>query len=209
MPDNEIKADLNGDGLEDVAFLLTQDGGGSGTFYYVVVALKAGTGYKGTNAIFLGDRIAPQKTEIHNGELVVNCAERRPSEPMTVQPSVGVAKYLKIKDDRLVEVLSKLTCASSRLMKRLILGSVMALFLMDGPAAAECVYQGVLYSEGARVCMHRTMFMCRGERWVRTAERCWERYFTQASPLQQAGQEKARGGCPGPGGKVQANPGRV
>ena len=73
-------------------------------------------------------------------------------------------------------------------MKRLILESVVALFLMSEPAAATCIYQGVPYSEGARICMHRTMFMCRGERWVRTAERCWEQYFTQTSPTQHAGQ---------------------
>src|SRR3569833_2092325 len=30
---NELKADLNGDGKEDVAFILTQQTGGSGTFY--------------------------------------------------------------------------------------------------------------------------------------------------------------------------------
>ena len=73
-------------------------------------------------------------------------------------------------------------------MKRLMLGSVAALLLMGGPAAATCIYQGVPYSEGARVCMHRTMFMCRGKRWVRTAERCWESYPAQASPFQPAGQ---------------------
>ena len=61
-------------------------------------------------------------------------------------------------------------------MKRLIWGSVVALLLMSGPAAATCLYQGVPYSEGARVCMYRTMFMCRGERWIKTAERCWEKY---------------------------------
>ena len=65
-------------------------------------------------------------------------------------------------------------------MKRCMLGIVMAL-LLGGPVAAECIYHGVPYSEGARVCMHRTMYMCQGERWVKTAERCWERYFTRAS----------------------------
>jgi len=67
-------------------------------------------------------------------------------------------------------------------MKRLIWGSVVALLLMSEPAAATCLYQGVPYSEGARVCMYRTMFMCRGERWIKTAERCWERY-SKVTPL--------------------------
>ena len=83
-------------------------------------------------------------------------------------------------------------------MKRLILESVVALLLMGGPAAATCTYQGVTYSDGARICMHRTMFMCRGKRWIRTAERCWERYSTQASPLPHARQRP-------PGVLVQAN----
>ena len=101
---NEVTADLNGDGLNDVAFLLTQSGGGSGTFYYVVAALKTSNGYAGTNAVLLGDRIAPQTTEFREGELIVNYAERRPNEPMTAQPSVGVSKYLKISDGRLIEI---------------------------------------------------------------------------------------------------------
>jgi hypothetical protein len=65
-------------------------------------------------------------------------------------------------------------------MKRVILGVIVAQ-LLDGPVVAECIYHGVVYSEGARVCMYRTMYMCRGERWVKTAERCWERSFTRAS----------------------------
>jgi hypothetical protein len=65
-------------------------------------------------------------------------------------------------------------------MKRCMLGIIMTL-LLGGPVAAECIYQGVPYSEGARVCMHRTMYMCRGERWVKTAGRCWERSFTRVS----------------------------
>ncbi len=95
---NESKGDLDGDGDEDNAFLVTQDGGGSGTFYYVVVALKTADGYKTTNAFFVGDRIAPQTTEINTSalELRVNFAERKPGEPMTAQPSMGVTLYLKV-----------------------------------------------------------------------------------------------------------------
>ncbi|TSC86538.1 MAG: hypothetical protein G01um10148_524 [Parcubacteria group bacterium Gr01-1014_8] len=100
---NDAMGDLNGDGLADVAFLLTQQSGGSGTFYYVAAAQKAGNGYRGMNAVLLGDRIAPQSTEIHNMQIIVNYAERRGDEPMTAQPSIGVSKYFRINNGRLTE----------------------------------------------------------------------------------------------------------
>ena len=101
---NDAVGDLNGDGREDVAFLLMQDAGGSGTFYYVAVALRTAAGYQGTNAILLGDRIAPQTTKIENALVIVNYAERKPDEPFSTKPSVGVSKYLKVIDGKLVEV---------------------------------------------------------------------------------------------------------
>lgn len=101
---NNASGDLNGDGISDVAFILTQNTGGSGTFYYVAVAIKTPNGFAGTNAVLLGDRIAPQTTEITDGELRVNYAERSPDEPMTAQPSVGVTKYLKVYNNTLQEI---------------------------------------------------------------------------------------------------------
>jgi hypothetical protein len=71
---------------------------GTGTFYYVVASLQTPSGYTGTNAIFLGDRIAPQTTEIKNGEIIVNYADRKPTDPMSAQPTVGVSKYFKIQN---------------------------------------------------------------------------------------------------------------
>lgn len=100
---NEAVGDLNGDGMLDVGFLLTQSMGGSGTFYYAVVAVKTKDGYVGTNAVLLGDRVAPQTTEIRDGNLIVNYAERKQGEPMTTRPSVGVSKYLKVVDGKLME----------------------------------------------------------------------------------------------------------
>ena len=106
---NEAKGDLNGDGLADVAFLVTQDSGGSGTFYYVVVALKTSSGYKITNAFLIGDRISPQTTEINTSakELYVNFAERKPGEPMSAQPSVGATLILKVTSGGVLEGLMK------------------------------------------------------------------------------------------------------
>ncbi len=86
--------DLNGDGTPDAAVMLTEDAGGSGTFFYVAVAIKTTNGTQGTNPILLGDRIAPQNVEIKNGRIVVNYADRKLNEPMTTPPSVGVSAYL-------------------------------------------------------------------------------------------------------------------
>jgi len=101
---NEAAGDLNGDGVPDVGFILTQSSGGSGTFFYAVAALKTAAGFHGTNAILLGDRIAPQALEIRNGQLVVNYADRAAGEPMSTSPSVGVSKYLQVSGTTLSEV---------------------------------------------------------------------------------------------------------
>lgn len=98
---NEVIHDFNGDGREDIAFLLTQENGGSGTFYYVVAALSTVNGYVGSQGLLLGDRIAPQTTEISSNPnqkdvIVVNYAERKPGEPMTAEPSVGKSIWLKL-----------------------------------------------------------------------------------------------------------------
>ncbi len=87
---NELVKDLDGDGDDDIAFLITKETGGSGTFFYAVVGVNDGGNYRGSDALFLGDRIAPQTTESGEGNsFIVNYAERAPGEPMTAQPSVG------------------------------------------------------------------------------------------------------------------------
>lgn len=93
---NSATGDLNADDKQDVAFILTQSGSGSGTFYYIVASLSTATGYKGTNAILLGDRISPQSTEINNAEITVNYADRLATDPMTTAPSIGTSKYFKV-----------------------------------------------------------------------------------------------------------------
>jgi len=103
---NEVRHDLNDDGREDIAFLLTQETGGSGVFFYIVAALNTPDGYVGSHATFLGDRIAPQTTHMDEGKtangtnrqnvIVVNYAVRRLGEPFTVRPSIGKSIWLKL-----------------------------------------------------------------------------------------------------------------
>jgi heat shock protein HslJ len=94
---NEVRGDLNGDGREDVVFLLTQETGGSGTFYYAVAALDTERGLVGSQAVLLGDRIAPQTTSLQSdGVIVVNYADRAPGDSLTTPPSVGKTLWLKL-----------------------------------------------------------------------------------------------------------------
>ncbi len=92
---NEVKSDLDDDGREDIAFILTQQTGGSGTFYYLVAALNKEGGFIGSDAVLLGDRVAPQSTNMGKGNiLIVNYADRKAGESFVVQPNEGKSMWL-------------------------------------------------------------------------------------------------------------------
>lgn len=93
---DEAVGDINGDGKVDKVFFVTKETGGSGVFFYVVGMLATDTLPKGTQAVAIGDRIAPQSLEIRDGVVLVNYAERKPDEPFTSQPSVAKTVRLKL-----------------------------------------------------------------------------------------------------------------
>ena len=98
---NELKTDLNEDGREDIVFLVTQQRGGSGMFFYAVAALNTGAGYVGSDGYLLGDRIAPRSSAMsrnprHKNVIEVNYRDRGPDQPMTAQPTVARSVYLKL-----------------------------------------------------------------------------------------------------------------
>lgn len=96
-----VMGDLDADGDADAVFFLTQETGGSGTFFYAVVGVNENGTYKGTNAMFLGDRIAPQNINIMNGKAVVNFAERKAGESFATQPSVGKSIWVHLDTQKL------------------------------------------------------------------------------------------------------------
>ncbi len=96
---NEVTGDLDNDGREDKAFLITQNQGGTGTFYYLVAVLNTIDGYRGSHALLIGDRIAPQTTQIDKNIIVVNYADRKAGESFDIQPSEGKSIYAKLDKD--------------------------------------------------------------------------------------------------------------
>lgn len=93
--------DLNNDGRKDSAFVITQTTSGSGTFYYVVAALRQDNGYQGTNAVFLGDRISPQSLSIDQNRITAVFLDRGEDEPMAAEPTIPATKYLEVKGHNL------------------------------------------------------------------------------------------------------------
>ena len=89
-----VYADFNKDGVNDAALMLTKNDGGSGTFFYAVLAISKNGLYYPTNALLLGDRIAPQTITITDGRAVYNYAERKATDPMTTPPSIGKSLYI-------------------------------------------------------------------------------------------------------------------
>jgi hypothetical protein len=89
-----VMGDSDGDGNPDAALLVQHDPGGSGTFYYAVVAVNDGGSYRASNALLLGDRIEPRAVEFTDGRFVYTYAERKPGDSMsergTVEKSVAV-----------------------------------------------------------------------------------------------------------------------
>jgi hypothetical protein len=93
--------DLDDDGRPDAVLLLVQHSGGSGSFFYVAAALNRSDGYHGTNAVLLGDRIAPQGIAVRHGVVMANFANRRADEPMTAAPSIAKTTYLTVVNGQL------------------------------------------------------------------------------------------------------------
>ena len=99
-----VMGDATGDGTADAALLIENDPGGSGTFYYAVLAVDDNGTYRSTNAVPLGDRIDPQGIEFAGDRFVYRFLDRKPSEPLAAAP--GVEKRVEIVFDPASERIS-------------------------------------------------------------------------------------------------------
>lgn len=84
--------DINGDKKDDAVAVLVQTGGGSGVFIYLGAYVSNPLDYKGSNAVFVGDRIEPKSISILNGTITLKYLDRKPNEPYAVEPTVLTSK---------------------------------------------------------------------------------------------------------------------
>lgn len=101
--ENIAYGDLNADGKEDALIFLARSGGGSGVFIYTAGFISGPVNYKGTNAVFLGDRVSPQNISIRNGVATVTYLDRSADEPFVADPTIMTAKQLIYRNGLLTE----------------------------------------------------------------------------------------------------------
>lgn len=98
----KASGDLNGDGKADTALLLSSSGGASGVFIYAAAYVSGPVSYKGTNAIFIGDRVSPESVSISNGVVTLTYLDRKADEPFSAEPTVLVTKQFVFKNGEFV-----------------------------------------------------------------------------------------------------------
>ena len=81
-----VFGDIDGNGIEDAAFILRAEGGGSGTFSFLAVVLDYSGNRKVPDAVFIGDRILVEKVTIRDGEIRVEYLGRKEDESMSDTP---------------------------------------------------------------------------------------------------------------------------
>lgn len=95
--------DINKDGKNDTAVILVQEGSGSGVFFRVAAYVSGVVQYKGSNMVFLGDRVSPKTISIDKGIITVTYLDRKENEPYTNEPTVLTTKTYAYTDSGLVE----------------------------------------------------------------------------------------------------------
>ena len=84
-----IDEDINKDGTDDVAVVLTNDAGGSGTFYYLAI-FTSGSSPVIENTSYLGDRIVVNDITFTNNQFQVKYLDRDSEADMASDPTIEI-----------------------------------------------------------------------------------------------------------------------
>ena len=87
--DFKAVGDINKDGTDDVAVVLTNDAGGSGTFYYLAI-FTSGSSPVIENTSYLGDRIVVNDITFTNNQFQVKYLDRDSEADMASDPTIEI-----------------------------------------------------------------------------------------------------------------------
>ena len=87
--DFKASGDINKDGTDDVAVVVTNDAGGSGTFYYLAI-FTSGSSPVIENTSYLGDRIVVKDITFTNNQFQVKYLDRDSEADMASDPTIEI-----------------------------------------------------------------------------------------------------------------------
>ena len=87
--DFKAAGDINKDGTDDVAVVVTNDAGGSGTFYYLAI-FTSGSSPVIENTSYLGDRIVVNDITFTNNQFQVKYLDRDSESDMASDPTIEI-----------------------------------------------------------------------------------------------------------------------
>lgn len=93
MLDTVAFGDLNGDGIEDAAILLVENGGGTGEFESLVAVLNTGGGPSQAGQVQLGDRVQIKSIKIDSGTIALDSMVQGPNDPMCCPSQAETQSY--------------------------------------------------------------------------------------------------------------------
>lgn len=94
--------DLDGDGTDDAAVILTSSGGGSGTFFTLEALISADGGLVNVAGVLLGDRIRVTSVSIDDREVFIDLLVRPDGMPFAQPPSQAKTVRYVLASDELV-----------------------------------------------------------------------------------------------------------
>lgn len=95
--------DLNGDGQEDAAVIVSQNAGGSGTFSYLNAVLNQGGSPEPVATRELGDRVVINTLQIKAGKIYLDLVSHSPKDAMA-QPTLRKVITYSLQGNNLVEL---------------------------------------------------------------------------------------------------------
>ncbi len=104
-----LHGDINGDGVQDAAFLLSEDTGGSGVFVSLIVVYSQNGEFTQSPGYFIEDRPIINSFEFANGEILLEANVHAPNDPM-VNPTLAAVFEFDLFDQAVV--LTHLTTAA-------------------------------------------------------------------------------------------------
>ncbi len=98
-----LSGDLDGDDQDELAVVLWESSGGSGTFYYLAVLGDQGSGCVNMGTSLIGDRIRVEGGRIGDGKIELHVVRQGPDDPACCPSQRGVMSW-RLRHGRLVRI---------------------------------------------------------------------------------------------------------